>query len=263
MNLALAELKFLRSLQQKKFRETSRKFLLEGWRPLIDALHSDFTVELIAVLPEAARKPEHREVIALARNHKIPVKDLSAKQLSQISDSVHSQGVLALVRQKANAFDAGALQTARFIVACDRLSDPGNMGTIVRTCDWFGVDAVLMNAGCVSLYNDKVIRSTAGSIFHLNVFEGVDLGSATRDLKSRGFTILGSTLEGKPVQSFTYPKKTVLLLGSEAHGISPDLTREADELLCIQRVGRAESLNVGIACGILLAQWRHQEGQGK
>ena len=263
VNLTVAELKFLRSLQQKKARDASRKFLLEGWRPLIDAFNSDFTVEMIAVLTNAGQKPEQREALALAKKRKIPLKELKKKQLGQISDSMHSQGVIALVHQKAKVFDASVQQSARLIVACDRVSDPGNLGTIVRTCDWFGVDAVLLNAGSVSLYNDKVVRSTAGSLFHLDVFEGLDYETALPNLKSQGFTLIGSALDGKSFQTFIFPARTVLFLGSEAHGINPELAERMDEMLTIPRVGRAESLNVGIACGILLAQWRNQQGWGR
>jgi TrmH family RNA methyltransferase len=263
VNLTLAELKFLRSLQQKKFRDSTRKFLLEGWRPLTDALHSDFIVEMIAVLPEAGRRPEHKEALALAAKRKIPLKELRQRQLGQISDSVHSQGVVALVHQKDATFDAGVLQSARFVVACDRVSDPGNLGTILRTCDWFGVAAVLLNAGCASLYNDKVIRATAGSVFHLDVFEDLDLGAALAALRSRGFTVIGSAPDRTPFRSFTFPSKTVLILGSEAHGIDTGLALQTDDTLSIPRIGRAESLNVGIACGILLAHWRNQEVPGR
>jgi TrmH family RNA methyltransferase len=261
--ISQTELKYLRSLQQKKFRDATRKFLLEGWRPLVDALHSDFCVEMIVVLPAKDRNPEQREILALAGKRNIPIKELKEKQLGQISDSVHSQGIVALVRQKAAVFDAGFLRTARFLVACDRVSDPGNLGTILRTCDWFGVDAVLLSAGCVSLYNDKVIRSTAGSVFHLSVFEDIDLAAGLGDLKSRGFALIGSALDRKPFQTYMFPAKTVLILGNEARGISPELTLRTDELLSIPRIGRAESLNVGIACGILLAHWRNLEGWRK
>lgn len=258
VNLTLTELKFLRSLQQKKVRDATHKFLLEGWRPLLDALNSDFCIEMIGVLPGTVRNSEQRESLALAEKRRIPVKELKEKQLKQISDSVHSQGIVALVCQKGKAFDPGRLQSSRFIVACDRVSDPGNLGTILRTCDWFGVDAVLLSPGCVALYNEKVVRSTAGSIFHLDVYEDINLVAALADLKSYGFLLIGSALDKKPFRSYSFPAKTVLLLGSEAHGISPELMRQSDDLLSIPRIGRAESLNVGIACGILLAHWRNQ-----
>jgi RNA methyltransferase, TrmH family len=150
------------------------------------------------------------------------------------------------------------LKKANLVVACDHIGDPGNLGTVLRACDWFGVDAVILSRGCVSLYNEKVIRSTVGSIFHMKVIEEIDFYSQIPIMKENGFRIIATTLNGKPFNSFQYPSKTVLIFGSEAHGISPELIKLADEELSIPNFGRAESLNVGIACGVFLSQWRNR-----
>jgi RNA methyltransferase, TrmH family len=256
-----SEIKYLRSLQQKKFRETERKFLLEGWRPLRDALHSSYNIDLIAVLSEASQKPEYRPVLTLARERGIAIKEIKEIQLKQISDAVHSQGVVALVCRQEKLFDAKSYQSAHLLVACDRITDPGNLGTIIRTCDWFSADAVFMNDGCVSLFNDKVIRSTAGSIFHLNVFENIDFNSVLPSLKLEGFKVIATALNGKLLKTFSLPEKVVLLLGNEAQGVDPQLIQQADAIVSIARYGQAESLNVGIACGIFLEHWRNRPDQ--
>jgi TrmH family RNA methyltransferase len=256
-----SEIKYLRSLQQKKFRDAEHKFLLEGWRPLRDALHSSFRIELIAVLAEASQKPEHRPVLTLAREHGILIKEIKEVQLKQISDAVHSQGVIALVYQQTKSFDAKSIQPAHLLVACDRISDPGNLGTILRTCDWFGAGAVLLSEGCVSLYNDKVIRSTSGSIFHLPVFENIDFDIVLPNLKSEGFKVVATALNGKTLKAYSLPEKVVLLLGNEAQGVNPQLIQQADAVVSIPRYGQAESLNVGIACGIFLEHWRNRSDQ--
>jgi TrmH family RNA methyltransferase len=258
MNLTQIEIKYLRSLQQKKYRDVERKFLVEGWRPLRDALESGFRIEMIALLSGTKQNSEHQSALALAKNHDIPVKEMKEVQLRQISDTVHSQGVVALVHQQIETFDIKILTAAKFIVACDNVSDPGNLGTILRTCDWFGVDAVLLSEGCVSLYNEKVVRATAGSIFHLKVFENLDLKAALSHLQAESFRLIATALEGKSLNSSIPQKKSILILGSEAHGVNPDILQHADELLSIPRFGKAESLNVGIACGIFLAHWRNQ-----
>jgi TrmH family RNA methyltransferase len=259
MNVTQAEVKYLRSLQQKKYRDAERKFLLEGWRPLRDALESNFSFELIAVKPEAGQNSEHQSILALAKNRSIPIKELKEVQLKQISDEVHSQGIVALVHQQLDKFDPKVLRSIKFIVACDNVSDPGNLGTILRTCDWFGVDAVLLSEGCVSLYNEKVVRATAGSIFHLKIFENLDFKTALSHLKSESFRLIATALDGKPFNStFLQQEKSILILGSEAHGVNPDILQQADEVLSIPCFGKAESLNVGIACGIFLANWRNQ-----
>jgi len=258
MKLTQAEIKYLRSLQQKKYRDVERKFLLEGWRPLRDALESNFSIELIAALPGTSQNSEHQSTLALAKNRDIPIKELKEVQLRQISDTVHSQGIIALVHQQVESFDTKYFRSAKFIVACDNISDPGNLGTILRTCDWFGVDAVLLSEGCVSLYNEKVVRATAGSIFNLKVFENLELRTAVFNLKSESFRLIATALNGKALNSSSPQEKSILILGSEAHGVNPDILRQADEVLSIPRFGKAESLNVGIACGIFLANWRNQ-----
>jgi TrmH family RNA methyltransferase len=210
------------------------------------------------VQEEAAQKPEHRPILALARERKIPIKDLKEIQLNQLSDAVHSQGVIALVHQSVDSFDAKSVQHAQLIVACDRISDPGNLGTILRTCDWFGADALLLSEGCVSVYNEKVVRSTAGSIFHIDVFENLDFEIVLPTLKSDGFKVLATALNGKSLQGYSLPDKAVFLLGNEAQGVNTQFIQLADAAVCIPRHGKAESLNVGIACGIFLDHWRNR-----
>lgn len=258
MNVTQSEIKYLRSLQQKKYRDREHKFLLEGWHPLREALNSDFHIELIVVQMDLAQKSEYQLMLKYAKERRIPIKELRRIHLIQISDTVHSQGVVALIRQPEKPFDPTILMSANFIVACDHVSDPGNLGTILRTCDWFAVDGVLLSEGCVSLYNEKVLRSTAGSIFHLKVFEELNFEVVLSKLKADGMKIVATNLDGKPLNSFAFSERALLLLGSEAHGVDPKLLQYADEVLSIPRYGHAESLNVGIACGIFLAQWRNQ-----
>ena len=257
MNLTQSEIKYFRSLQQKKYRDAERKFLLEGWHPLRDALESDARIETIAVLIGASQNSEHQSTLALAKKRLIPIKELKEVQLKQISDAIHSQGIIALVHQRVEAFDVKNFHHAKFIVACDNVSDPGNLGTILRTCDWFGIDAVLLSEGCVSLYNEKVVRATAGSIFHVKVFENLNLKITLSHLQSEHFKIMATALDGKPYNSCKIEQKNILVLGSEAHGVHSDILQQADEVVSIPRYGKAESLNVGIACGIFLSQWRN------
>ena len=258
MNITQSEIKYLRSLQQKKNRDVEHKLLLEGWRPLRDALESNFTIEMIAVKPDAHQNSEHQSALANAKNRSIPIKELKEVQLRQISDEVHSQGVVALVHQQHEVFDTKYFRSATCIVACDHVSDPGNLGTILRTCDWFGVDAVLLSDGCVSLYNEKVVRATAGSVFHLKIFENLLLQTALSHLKSEGFNLIAAALNGKPLNASLPQEKNILVLGSEAHGINQDILQLSDEVLSIPRFGKAESLNVGIACGIFLENWKNR-----
>jgi TrmH family RNA methyltransferase len=190
---------------------------------------------------------------------------VSPRELSEIADTVHAQGVLALVRTR----DAGAEELIRAIppppllVALDGIADPGNLGTIVRTCDWFGAGGILLGKTSVDIFNPKVIRSTMGGIFHLPVAPGVDLPAVLRTAKAGGYGIVVADPRGEAgEEGVTFPARTVLVFGSEAHGVSDDLSAIADTRVAIRRSGRGESLNVSVSCGILLAAYRRSAAGG-
>ncbi len=256
MRVTKTELKYLRSLTVKKFRDEERKFLLEGWKPLYDALHSDFHVVSIYLVEARTPSNEQEEILAFAESQQISVQEVSEIELHQITNTVNAQGVVAVVEQHEKPVSAEVLREAVFIVALDEVGDPGNLGTILRTCDWFGVDAVLLSKGCVSLYNEKVVRSTSGSIFHLPIYEDVDLIKTLPELKNNGYTVIATGMDGELLTQTLLPNKTVLVLGNEAHGVSDAVKKISDHQVSIPRFGNAESLNVGVACAVFLSQWR-------
>ena len=257
MSLTKAELKYLRSLSQKKVREAERKFILEGWRALKEALNSSVGIDLVAVLARFLADPDYGKMLAQLEQRRVHVKEISETDLKSVSDTVHSQGVLAVVHQPQPRLDKQRLNQASLVIAADAVADPGNVGSIVRSADWFGVDLVLLGKGCVELYNEKVVRSTVGSILHVPIVTDVDLPVALRDLKKAGFCVIA--LSGDGNKAFTEQKaerKTVFVLGSEAHGLSKDLRALSDAIVRIPKYGKAESLNVGVACGIILSHAR-------
>ncbi|MBI3005062.1 MAG: RNA methyltransferase [Ignavibacteriales bacterium] len=260
MRLSRSELKYLRSLSQKKFRDEEKKFLVEGWRAVKDALNSAFKIELAAVLSKYVESPDYRAILQQLQDRRVTLKEINEIELRQISDTVHAQGIIALVHQKK--YDPSQLIKGRprVLVVTDGIADPGNLGSILRTADWFGVDAALLGKGSVELYNEKVVRSTAGSIFHLPVVEDVDLGESLEMLKKNGFFIAATASESKTDYAFLERKpKMAIVLGSEARGIGKQAKDIADIIIKIPRFGKAESLNVGVACGIILAHLRNSE----
>ncbi len=248
---------YITSLSRKKVREEEQKFVLEGWHALEEALKSNFTIELIAATPESAS--EHNDILKKAREQAIHVFEITETQLAKISDTVNSQGVIAVLHQRQWSIDEIPFDKGQMIVACERINDPGNLGTIIRTCDWFGVSAILLSEGSVSLYNEKVIRSTAGSIFHIPIIENVHFENSLPQLQQNGWKLCVTVLDGdSSIITFCYPEKTVLIFGSEAHGVSKPLIQIADYRLTIPAYGKAESLNVGAACSAVLMAWRLQ-----
>jgi TrmH family RNA methyltransferase len=264
VRISKAEVKYLRSFHQKKVRHQEKKFLLEGWRALKEALHAGARMEYIGVLPRFLDDPDYADVFAELARRRIEVKELTEMDLNAIADTVHAQGVVALVDQTDHRFTDRHLHRASLIVAADAITDPGNVGSILRTCDWFGVDILLLGKGCVELYNDKVVRSTVGSIFHLTTIEGVNLPYELQRMKEKGFSIVGLSADGKiPYQQYRYAQKSVLVVGSEARGISKEIRSVVETTVRIPRYGQAESLNVGVACGIVLAHLKGVEASRK
>lgn len=256
MQINNSELKYLRSLGQKKVRDVEKKFILEGWRSLSEAIDSDFPIEYIAITNEAGEKSVNRSLLKTIRQKQIPIKEIKANQLEKISSTIHSQGVIALLRQKEIKLDEYKIKNSKLIIACDRISDPGNLGTIIRICDWFKADIILLSKGSVSLFNEKVIRSTAGSIFHCNVIENVNILEMISLFKRQGYRIIATALNGTSLYEAELPERMLLLLGNEGEGLAKEILEHSDEIFSIPRFGKAESLNVGIACSIFLFNYR-------
>jgi TrmH family RNA methyltransferase len=256
MMLSKAKAKYLKSLQQKKFRDQEKKFVVEGFRLTSEAVTSDFKVELLLHTREFVGHPKHVALVQRCREKKIGIVEASAREFDSFTDTETSQGVAALVVQRH-----WRLQDARHvgegpevIVAFDSVSDPGNVGTMIRTADWFGVSAILMGQGSAELYNPKAVRSTMGSLFHLPILTNVKLGDLLEKLRPSGYTVIAADVQGRSsYDAIVRPEKTVIIFGNEAHGLSSEISGQIDYRAAIKRIGSAESLNVGVACGILLA----------
>ena len=258
MALSKAKLKYLRSLGQKKIRENEKRFLVEGFRLTSEALSSDFSVDLLTYTKDFVKSSGHAGLLKQARNREIEILEVSPRELEGFADTVTAQGVAALIQQREYSVD-DVLKIDRrrpLILALDSVSEPGNVGTTIRTADWFGVSGVLLGKGSVELYNPKVVRSTMGSIFHLPIVTDVKLVEVISRLRKEGFLVYATTVDGgQRYDEAPLGARGLILLGNEARGLSADLTRLADNRISIPRIGKAESLNVGVASGILLARF--------
>lgn len=145
----------------------------------------------------------------------------------------------------------------RLVLALDGVADPGNLGTILRTADWFGAAGVVLSPGCVDPFNEKVVRSTVGSLFHLPVVSDIHLPDALREARSAGFAVVVADVKGAiALDDWRPPARSLLVLGSESQGVSTAVAELADVAVSIPRHGQAESLNVAVAAGILLQHSR-------
>jgi len=256
MALTRAQLQALRSLAQKKSRNVRGEFLIEGFRLLQEAANSDVAIVEVLHTEAFASDPAGKAVLKKFSMKNVPVLRVTPRDLDSIADTQHAQGIVALARKRAFTVDE-LLRSGNgpsVLVAFDAVSDPGNLGSMIRTCDWFGVHGILLGRNSVELYNPKVIRATMGGIFHLPVVEDVDLLSAVTKAKSIGYRISVTDAGGEThFDRLQLTNRALIIFGNEAWGVSDQLKRLADERVAIRRYGSGESLNVGVACGIILS----------
>lgn len=236
-----------RSLRIRKGRRKTGKFLVEGLRSIESAVQEAYPIETLFVredrlssLEKSEWFPRYRERVLL----------LSEKAFEGISDTVSSQGLIAVcpVRMGREEGICGDL-----VLVLDRIGDPGNLGTLIRTADSAGIREIFYTKGTADIYSPKVVRSAMGSIFPMNFRPMESLAF----LKDRGYHILASDLRTQNrYDRMTYRGKTALILGNEAEGISEELLCQADERIKIPIYGQAESLNVSIAGAILMYKLR-------
>ena len=184
------------------------------------------------------------------------IHQITTREMEIISETVTFQGIVAVLRQKQFSTDTLLQKNATNsrLVAFDNVSDPGNMGSMIRTCDWFGVDGVILGRNSVELYNPKVLRATMGGVFHLPIVEGVDLLSTISEAKTMGYKMYVTELAGEThFDRVSYNGKSMIVFGNEAWGVSDQVKQLADVQVSIRRYGQGESLNVSVACGIILS----------
>ena len=243
------QVKHLRSLNQKKFREQTGEFLLEGLRLCEEALQSPLTLTEVIVELKQAQHP----LVAQAQARGVEVHSASKMQFEQFCDSRTPQGfavVAKIPRQKR----LPTAEKSKMVLALDRLADPGNVGTILRSARWFGVETVLLGEGSVDVFSPKVVRSSMGAVCYLALHQPVNLQELTTDWQEQNGQIAVLSMAGNPLEKYSAPDSGLLLItGSEAHGVDPEIEKLGTPIT-ISRRGSGESLNAGIATSIALWQ---------
>ena len=244
------ELQYYSSLLTKKYRKKENKFIVEGKKSVLEGLNSSYKCEVVFITNKFS--DENKEIVADITSSKKKIVTLKQKEFEKISDTKTPQGIAAVFNKPKNIFEKVYSFNDKLIIMLDNISDPGNLGTIIRNCDWFGIKNILLSENIVDYTNPKVIRSSMGSVFHLNLFEEVGTKSLLK-FKSQGYEILCADLEGENIFSYQRNKKTIIILSSESHGPSKEFLEISDKKICIPKIGNAESLNVASASAVLLA----------
>ncbi len=247
---ALADIK---KLHQKKFREETGSFIIEGWKSVTEALHAGIKFKTVLFDDRNDTPADLLRALSKASDAFVAV---SAKEIDVIAGTDTPQGIIAVVGMldHSGTIDTLIKKERGVVVALDAMNDPGNLGTILRTCDWFGVDAVLIGARSVDVYNPKVVRATMGSLFHLPIIDDVELVRETDRFRKGGWKVYSAEIENSDdIGDVTFSGSTLVIIGSESHGISKEISVQADRRIRIPKFGKAESLNAAIACGVILS----------
>ena len=234
------QIKYVRSLSLKKNRVKEQCFIVEGEKSLYELLDSSFEVVELFALKDWINE-----------NKEVPkkVQTVSFKELERISNLKSPNKVLAVVKMKKQEV---IRQKLGVILVLDDINDPGNLGTIIRMCDWFGVKQIVCSENTVDIYNPKVVQATMGSLFRVNVAY-VNL---VKYLSKVNAPIYGSYMKGENIKNTNSERNSHLVMGNEANGISPEVSKFITDKVAIKNIGGiTESLNVAVATSILLHEF--------
>lgn len=248
--LTNSEIKYYSSLLKKKERRQERKFLVEGKRILADALESSYQCEIVIMTHEFAETDT--VITPLLRSRPVRKEVISARDFQKLSDTEHPQGVTGVFRMPD--ISETAFGSSPLICALEGISDPGNLGTIIRNCDWFGITEILISGDSTELYSPKSIRSTMGSVFHVRALQTDNFHTTLSSLKANGYKVIAADMQGENLYEYKRPEKTIITMCSEASGPTEELLRVCNSKITIPRIGRAESLNVANASAVIFSQ---------
>jgi TrmH family RNA methyltransferase len=248
------KVKAMAALLEKKHRDRSGTFLVEGIHLVQEAFKSDSKVHTVVYDAERGMPQELKQVLEHADCELIEASRAVMAKCTGTDTPPPVFGVVAKPEPDREAL----FRPQSLVVVLDGVRDPGNAGTIIRSADAVGADAVLLGLGCVDLYNPKTVRSTMGSLFHLPVIEG-DLAELLSEAKRQGIKLVGTSLAADAdCYRYDWRGPTWLLLGSEANGLSPHALDLVDDNVIIPMRGRSESLNVAMAATVLLYEAMRQ-----
>ena len=245
------EIKYLASLKQKKFRLINQEIIIEGSKLILDAIKNN--QEIIKII--YCKKDEaFSKIRSWAKEHNIPLNLCPHKDAEKISDTKNSQQIFALLKFKLpKKIDEIDLTLNNNIIVMDGISDPGNLGTILRTCSWFGYNNIMLSNECVEFNSPKTIRAAMGAHFYMKNIYKDSIQNIIKFLKQKKYEIIVADLNGTNLNKFKLKtKKWALILGNESKGISNDSINGANQIITIEGANKIESLNVAEAGSIIM-----------
>ncbi|MDI9873020.1 TrmH family RNA methyltransferase [Flectobacillus rivi] len=238
--LSKNQIKYINSLQQKKFRQEYQSFVVEGAKSVVELLSSDFELESLYVTEDF-----YKETKPLLDKQPLRAEIVGQAELEKAGTFSSNNAALAVAKIKSN--QELLLNETEYALVLDEIRDPGNLGTIIRIADWYGIQKIICSEGTVDLYNPKVISSTMGSFTRVSLFY-TDL---VKYLKGQQKSIYGAFLDSENVHTLNFAPSGYIIIGNEANGISEAVEEVVTHKITIPRFGGAESLNAGIATAVI------------
>ena len=239
------EIKIIRSLARKRNRKDLNTFVVEGAKMVQEAIASDFKVKTVFYTGE----------LSIDRAEGVRFEQISDKEMTQVSHLTTPSNILVLMRYPDYEPDLTQLSAEKVLVL-DAIRDPGNLGTIIRSADWFGITHILASIDTVDCFNPKVTQATMGSLFRIKVhYLNLDVLDELKS-KNQDFKVFAAMLEGEDPKVLKAKNISgALIIGNEGRGVSDEAMKWVDQSVTIKRIGEAESLNAAISTSILLYEW--------
>lgn len=236
------QIKLITSLQQKKYRKQEQLFFAEGVKVVQELLNSNFELQDLFTTKQ--------DFLTVPKNKVHAISEAELKKISALTTPNTCLAVFKIPKAKE-------MVEKGLIVALDDVRDPGNLGTIIRLCDWFGIETLFCSEESVDIYNPKVVQATMGSISRVNVV----YGNLETFLSQTKLPIFGTFMDGKNIYQEELPKEGIIVMGNEANGISTSVEKLVSERIAIPRFGNlqvTESLNVATATAIILSEFKRK-----
>ena len=238
------QIKFFKSLSQKKYRNENKKFLIEGKRIVDELIKSNYEIDQIIVSDKFIKK--NSDFILFNSRHSYEI--ISEEDVRKIKNTDNSQEIFAIV-SIGDSFDSNIKGPTLIL---NNISDPGNLGSLLRSASWYNINNIFVTNNSVDIYNPKVVRASMGAHFYIGNLHQMSSKDIAAVLNSCKIDIVAATLEGVSHKDISIQKNWALILGNEAHGIDKEMLKIANQSVCIPRLGNINSLNVAIAGSILI-----------
>lgn len=249
-------IKHIKKLSEKKYREQNNCYIIEGIKLVEEAINENAKIDKIVICEETIKTPEISKELMnkITKYDCIYVTEKIFKTLTQV---INPQGILAVIKKRED--NASIKYNEDIIVVLDDIQDPGNLGTILRTVDSAGLTQLVVSKGTADAYNPKVVRSSMGAIFRVQVIEKEDIKETIENMKNNDYEVLITSLQTESsIYDIDYKRK-VIVIGNEANGVSKDIQEIADKKVKIPMLGKTESLNASVATGIILYEYVRQK----